>query len=154
MLLLLVSCGTDFAWFVSFLKVLLLETLDPKLREESLIPDVSSVDAVLSCLLNSGVGSGEGQGVGRGVGSSLIGERHFPKLNVGTSSVIVGGSLEDCSSPSGLSQLSWFFFGSRGLRTETCICDPCFVFSFAQGFPVCKERKLLFGVSGVERGVG
>ena len=58
--------------------MLLRETLEPKLRNESLIPEFSSIDADLSCLLNIGVGSGEGQGVGRGVGSSLIGERHFP----------------------------------------------------------------------------
>ena len=38
-------------------------------------------------------GMGEGIGVGIGEGNSLIGDKHFPKLKPGTSSVIVGAPL-------------------------------------------------------------
>ena len=38
-------------------------------------------------------GMGEGIGVGMGEGNSLIGDKHFEKLNPGTSSVMVGAPL-------------------------------------------------------------
>ena len=38
-------------------------------------------------------GIGEGIGVGIGEGNSLMGDKHFPKLKPGTSSVIVGAPL-------------------------------------------------------------
>ena len=77
-LLLLCSCGIVFDLLIDLRKPLLLETLDPKLRDESLNPEFSSRDFDLSCLVTIGVGSGDGQGVGRGEGISLIGDRHFP----------------------------------------------------------------------------
>ena len=68
------SCGTVLALLMCFLKLLLLDTDEPKLSEEEqslFAPDWSDL-----CI--EGVGSGEGQGVGKGLGISLIGDRHFP----------------------------------------------------------------------------
>ena len=63
---------------------------------------------------------GEGMGVGMGEGSSLMGERHFPKLNPGTSRVMVGALLALFKQ---LSPCSCSFLGFRGSRTSTMIWD-------------------------------
>ena len=70
--LLPISCGTVLALLICFLKLLLLDTDDPKLRDD----EQSLMD--WSDLLMAGVGRGEGQGVGRGLGISLMGDRHLP----------------------------------------------------------------------------